>query len=314
MLFSASSWTYLILWRLAQGLLVVFAVVSIVFVVSRVTADPIEYLASDQATEEDIKELQEAYGLRRPLIVQYAVFLLETAHLDLGTSYISGRPAIDEVSARVGKTVQLGAAALLFALTIGVPLGVIAALYRGTPLDWASRLIAVFGQAMPSFFLGLMMISLFSVKLGWLPTGGSGSLKHLLMPMVVLSMPTCAVVMRMTRSGMIDVMGTDFIRTARAKGLRGSTVVTRHALRHALLPVSTLLGIQLGRLIAGSVIVEVVFAWPGVGRLVITAIETSDYPVTQAAIMLIATAIVLSNLLVDLLYRIIDPRIGSGAA
>ena len=195
-----------------------------------------------------------------------------------------------------------------------VPHRVIAALRRGRPADWLARLLAVIGQAVPDFWLGLMLIFFVSVELGWLPTGGSGSLKHMILPTITLGTVTSAVVMRLTRSGMIDAMGTDFVRTARAKGLPERTVVVRHALRHALLPVVTILGIQAGRLIAGAIIVETVFAWPGVGRLTIQAIDGGDFPVTQTAILLIASSIVLANIAVDISYRLVDPRIRAGSA
>ncbi len=190
----------------------------------------------------------------------------------------------------------------------------IAALRRGRPTDWLARLLAVFGQAVPDFWLGLMLIFFFSVELGWLPTGGSGSLEHMILPMITMGTFTSAAVMRLTRSGMIDAMGADFVRTARAKGLSERTVVVRHALRHALLPVVTILGLQAGRLIAGAIIVETVFAWPGIGRLTIQAIDGGDFPVTQTAILLIAVSIVLANIVVDISYRLVDPRIRAGAA
>ncbi|PZC43013.1 MAG: peptide/nickel transport system permease protein [Chloroflexi bacterium] len=299
--------------RLLQGLLVVLVVVTIVFFVSRVARDPIQYLASDESTQEEIERLEEIFGLDDHVVVQYGRFLWETAQFDFGNSLVNGRPALNEVQSRLGKTLQLGVASLIFSLVLGLPLGVIAALRRGSPTDWFARLLAVIGQATPNFWLGLMMIFFFSVELGWLPTGGSGSLKHMILPTVTLGLLTSAAVMRLTRSGMIDAMGTDFVRTARAKGLREGTIISRHALRHALLPVATIMGIQVGRLIAGSVIIETVFSWPGVGRLTITAIQGGDFPVTQTAILLIAATIVLANIAVDLSYRLIDPRIRAGA-
>ena len=299
--------------RLLQGVFVVWVVVSIVFFVSRVTADPAQFLASDQTTAEEIEAIKESFGLNDPVYVQYGKFIWDSARLDMGTSFISVRTAVEEIRQRAGKTLQLGVSAFVFSLLLGVPLGVAAGLRRGGVVDWLARLLAAGGQAMPNFFLGLLMIFFFSVQLGWLPTGGSGSWKHLVMPTIVLGTLTSAVIMRLTRSAMIDVMSADFIRTARAKGLPERMVILRHALRHALLPVVTILGIQAGRMIAGSVIVEVVFAWPGVGRLVITSIQASDYPVTQTAILLIATMIVLANFVVDVSYRFIDPRIGASA-
>ncbi len=300
--------------RLLQGLLVVFLVVSAVFFVSRVTRDPIAFLASDQSTQAEIDALKEQFGLNNPLYVQYGNFLWNTVQLDMGRSLLNGRDALGEVSSRVLKTLQLGVGALLFALLLGLSMGVIAALRRGRPTDWLARLLAVFGQAVPDFWLGLMLIFFFSVELGWLPTGGSGSLKHIILPMITMGTFTAAALMRLTRSGMIDAMGADFVRTARAKGLSERTVVVRHALRLALLPVVTILGLQAGRLIAGALVVETVFAWPGIGRLTINSIGGGDFPVTQTAIMLIACSIVLANIVVDISYRLVDPRIRAGAA
>ncbi len=300
--------------RLLQGLLVVFLVVSAVFFVSRVTRDPIAFLASDQSTQAEIDALKEQFGLNDPLYVQYGNFLWNTVQLDMGRSLLNGRDALGEASSRVVKTLQLGVGALLFALVLGLLTGVIASLRRGRPADWLARLLAVFGQAVPDFWLGLMLIFFFSVELGWLPTGGSGSLKHMILPMITMGTFTAAALMRLTRSGMIDAMGADFVRTARAKGLSERTVVVRHALRHALLPVVTILGLQSGRLIAGAIIVETVFAWPGIGRLTIQAIDGGDFPVTQTAILLIAVSIVLANIVVDISYRLVDPRIRAGAA
>ena len=299
--------------RLLQGLLVVFLVVSAVFVVSRATRDPIAYLADIQSTQAEIDALRERFGLNDPLYVQYGNFLWDTLQLDMGRSLLSGRDALGEVSSRVVKTLQLGIASLLFALLLGLLTGVIASLRRGRPTDWLARLLAVIGQAVPDFWLGLMLIFLFAVELRWLPTGGSGSLKHMILPMITMGTFTSAAVMRLTRSGMIDAIGSDFVRTARAKGLSERAVVSRHALRHALLPVVTILGLQAGRLIAGAIIVETVFAWPGIGRLTIDSIDGGDFPVTQTAIMLIAVSIVLANIVVDISYRLVDPRIRAGA-
>ncbi len=300
--------------RFLQGLLVVFLVVTAVFFVSRVTRDPIAYLADIQSTEAEIDALRERFGLNDPLYVQYGNFLINTAQLDMGRSLLNGRPALTEVTARVVKTLQLGAGSLLFALLLGLLTGVIASLRRGRLMDWLARLLAVIGQAVPDFWLGLMLIFLFAVELRWLPTGGSGSLKHMIMPMITMGTFTAAALMRLTRSGMIDALGSDFVRTARAKGLSERAVVLRHALRHALLPVVTILGLQAGRLIAGTLVVETVFAWPGIGRLTINSINGGDFPVTQTAIMLIACSIVLANIVVDISYRLVDPRIRAGAA
>ncbi len=306
-------WTILVS-RVLQGLLVVFLVVSIVFLVSRGARDPVEYLTTDETTAAEKQLLREQLGLTGPLAQQYGKFLIDAVQLNLGNSFISDRPALGEVGKRAVKTLELGVAAMLFSLVLGLPLGVVAALRRASPTDWFARLLAVLGQATPNFWLGLIFIFFFAVQLGWLPTGGSGQFKHIILPTVTLGLLTSAAAMRLTRSGMIDVMGTDFVRTARAKGLREGTVITRHALRHALLPVATILGIQVGRVIAGSVIVEQVFAWPGIGRLMLHSITVGDFPVMLAGILVISGSIVIANILVDLSYPIIDPRIRAGGS
>ena len=298
--------------RLLQGILVVFVVISVVFLVSRLARNPVEYLTTDETTEEEKELLKEQLGLTGPIGIQYVKFLWDAVQLDLGNSFISARPALSEVSSRASKTLQLGAAALIFSLVLGVPLGVIAALNRATPTDWLARFLAVLGQAVPNFWLGLMLIFFFAVQLDLMPTGGSGGVEHLVLPTITLGLLASAVSMRLTRSGMIDVMGTDFVRTARAKGLRESTIIWRHALRHALLPVATILGIQVGYMIAGTVIVEQIFAWPGIGRLMLHTILVGDFPVMIAGILVISTSIVVANILVDLSYPIIDPRIRAG--
>lgn len=299
--------------RLLQGILVVFVVISVVFLVSRLARNPVEYLTTDETTEEEKELLKEQLGLTGPIGIQYVKFLWEAVQLDLGNSFISARPALSEVSSRASKTLQLGAAALIFSLVLGVPLGIIAALNRATPTDWVARFLAVLGQAVPNFWLGLMLIFFFAVQLDLMPTGGSGGVEHLVLPTITLGLLASAISMRLTRSGMIDVMGTDFVRTARAKGLRESTIIWRHALRHALLPVATILGIQVGYMIAGTVIVEQVFAWPGIGRLMLHTILVGDFPVMIAGILVISTSIVVANILVDLSYPIIDPRIRAGS-
>src|SRR5262245_60622682 len=286
-----------------------FVVVTVVFVVSRAVGDPITIAAPPTATRAEIASLKAAAGLNDPLLVQYGRFLRDVAQLNFGTSFRTQQPARDEIRARIPTTAELAACGLAVAIAVGIPIGIVAAVLRDSPADYLARLLALVGQATPSFWLGLMLIYFFGVELGWLPTGGTGSWKHLVLPAVTLGMASMAAVMRLTRAGMLDVLQTDFIRTARAKGLREHTVIGRHALRHALLPVVTIMGLQVGRLFAGAILIETVFAWPGLGRLMITSIQSSDYPVVQAGVIFIAGAIVFANLAVDLIYRLIDPRI-----
>ena len=305
-------WNFLAI-RLLQAFFVVFVVVSIVFFVSRTVGSPETFLLPFDATNADIEALRENLGLNDPMIIQYGNFLWELLQLDFGNSFRGGGiSTIESIGDRSVNTFKLGGAALVVAIGGSVPLGIIAALRRGKPVDWLARLVAVIGQATPSFWLGLMMIFFFAVELGWFPTGGASGFKSLILPAISLGLLEMAAIMRLTRSGMIEVMDTDFIRTARAKGLNERVVIVRHAVRHALLPVVTVLGIGVGRLIAGSVIIEVVFAWPGIGRLIIDSIQQNDFPMVQTAIIVLAASISLANVLVDVSYRIIDPRIRAG--
>ena len=306
-------WNFLVV-RLLQAVVVIVIVVSLVFLVSRLVGNPEQFLAGPDATEEDLAVIEERFGLNDPMIVQYGNFLADLLRGDFGHSWMGGGvSAIDSIGARAWNTFKLGIAALAFAIVTAVPLGVAAALRRGGVVDWLARALAVVGQAVPGFWLGLMMIFFFAVRLDLVPTGGAVGWQSLILPAISLGMLEMAAIMRLTRSGMIEVMDTDFIRTARAKGLPERTVIMRHGLRHAMLPVVTILGIGMGRLIAGSVIIEVVFAWPGVGRLIIDSIVRSDYPMVQAAIIVLAASISLANVLVDLSYRFIDPRIRVGS-
>ncbi|PZC43358.1 MAG: peptide/nickel transport system permease protein [Chloroflexi bacterium] len=308
-------WHYLAI-RLIQAFFVVFLVVTIVFFVSRTVGNPEVGLLPFDASGADLERVKENLGLNDPLLVQYGNFLWDLAQGDFGTSWraAGGAPAIDAIGSRALNTFKLGVAGLVVAIALAVPLGILAALKQGTAIDWLARVLAVIGQAVPGFWLGLMMIFFFAVELGWFPTGGADGWRALVLPAIALGMLEMAAIMRLTRSGMIEVLDTDFIRTARAKGLSERVVITRHALRNALLPVVTMLGLSLGRLIGGSVIIEIVFAWPGIGRLIIDSIVQSDYPMVQASIIVLAASIALTNLLVDVSYRLIDPRIRAGAA
>lgn len=299
--------------RLAQAALVIVVVLTLVFVVTRVAGDPIRLLAPVDASPEDIELLREREGLDRPILVQYLDYLGDVARLDLGESFRTGRPALAEVRPRIWPTVQLGAAAILFSIAVGVPVGVVAAIKRGRPIDIVLRLVALIGQAAPNFWLGLILIILFAVKVQLFPTGGSGSLRHLVLPAVTLGSFSAAAVMRLTRSAMLEVLSSDYIRTARAKGLRERVIIVRHALRNSMLPVITVLGVQVGTVISGSIVIETVFAWPGMGRLMIQSINNADYPVVQLAVMVVAFTIVLANLLVDISYSWLDPRVKGGA-
>ena len=295
--------------RLLQSILIIWIVVSIVFVTSRVIGKPENALLPIDATNEQLEEMRRFLGVGRPILDQYGDFVGRAFQLDFGYSYVRRKPALDLVTARLWTTAKLGLAGLVFALAVGVPLGVLSALRRRSASVWLARLLVLIGQGFPSFWLGLMLIFFFSVELGWFPTGGAEGIKALILPAFTLGLVTAAPMMRITRAAVIEVMGTDYIRTARAKGLAERTVLWRHGMRNAVLPLVTVLGIEIGRLIGGSVIVEIVFSWPGVGRLIFQAIENFDYPVIEAGIVVIAASIVLANFFVDIAYVAIDPRI-----
>ena len=301
--------------RLLQSIAVIFVVVSLVFVGTRLIGDPIKAYSARNATEESIEAARERLGLLDPMIVQYGNFLAGVVQLDFGDSIFTEQSAWSEVRGRLWATVQLTIAAFILIVVIGVPIGILAAVRRGSIPDLLARLVALVGQAMPNFWLGLLLIFIFSVQLGWLPTGGRGSFENLILPSITLAGFGAAGTMRLTRSGMLDVLGNDYIRTAQAKGLADRTVIVRHALRNALLGVITILGITLAQLLAGSIIIEVVFAWPGVGRLIFRSISLRDFPVIQVGVLVIAVWFVVINILVDLSYNVLDPRIrvGSGA-
>ena len=299
--------------RLLQSIAVVFVVVSLVFVGSRLIGDPIAAYAARNATEEAIEAQRDRLGLLDPMIVQYGNFLWGVLNLDFGDSIFSEQPAWDEVSSRMWATVQLSLAAFVLILAVGVPVGVLAAIRRGSIPDLIARLFALVSQAMPNFWLGLVLIFIFAVQLGWLPTSGKGGFENLILPAITLAGFGMAATMRLTRSGMLEVLSNDYIRTAQAKGLAQRTVIVRHALRNALLGLVTFLGITLAQLLAGSIIVEVVFAWPGVGRLIFRSISLRDFPLIQVGVLLIAVWFVVINILVDLSYNFLDPRIRVGS-
>lgn len=279
-----------------------------------IPGDPVQVLLFGSempadVSEEFLEQMREELGLNDPLPVRYGRFLLGALQGDLGDSIKTGRPVVTEVAERLPYTIQLAAAGLGIAVVLGVLLGVLAAARHGTAADTATMVVAVAGVSTPSFWLGLMLMLLFGVRWGWLPVYGSGTWKHLVLPAVTLGFGTAAIIARMTRSGVLEVLRQDYIRTARAKGLAERVVLYRHALKNALIPVVTVIGVQAGALLGGTVIVESVFAWPGLGRLTINAIAARDLPQIQAVVMLVALMYVGVNLFVDLLYSWLDPRI-----
>jgi ABC-type dipeptide/oligopeptide/nickel transport system permease component len=292
-----------------QSLLVLFGVSAVVFLILHLTGDPALLLLPPDATAEDIARFRTAMGFNDPVVVQYARFLRGALRGDFGESVRHGEPALDLVLERLPATFELAGAGLLLALCLAIPAGIVSAVRRNTIVDYVSTVVALLGQAMPTFWLGIMLILVFSVRLSWLPSSGRGDLEHLILPAITLGLFTTARITRLTRSGMLEVLGQDYIRTARAKGMSEPPIVWKHALKNAAIPVVTIVGIELGTLLGGSVITETIFAWPGVGRLSVQAIFNRDYPVVQAAVFLLASTFVLVNFLVDIVYTYLDPRI-----
>jgi ABC-type dipeptide/oligopeptide/nickel transport system permease component len=296
--------------RLLQSIVVVWGVSVLVFFLLRLApGDPVSLLLAETATPEQMEAVREKWGLNEPIPVQYMVFLSRALRGDLGDSLFFQQPAMKVLMERMPATLQLSAAALLFSLSVAIPVGMLSALKRDTIWDYLGTGLAMLGQAIPPYWLGIMLILVFSVGLGWFPTSGRGTIWHLILPAITLGSVLMALVTRLVRSGMLDVLGEDYIRTARAKGLQERRVIVRHALRNILIPLVTVVGLQLGALFGGAVITESIFAWPGVGRLALQAINARDYPMVQASVLFISVVYVFLNLAVDILYVYLDPRI-----
>ena len=286
---------------------VTLAVFSMLFLIP---GDPVKMMLAEFVTNPDqIAQMRSQLHLDEPILTQYGRFVWNAVHGDLGRSIRSRRPVIREILENLGSTVQLAVASMGVAVGLGVTLGLLAALLRNSWLDLGAMLVALFGVSMPSFWLGLLMIFAFSLYLNWFPATGGGDLAHLVMPMCTLGMIASAIIARLTRSSMLEVLGQDYIRTARAKGLAGWAVVIRHGLKNAFIPVVTIFGLQFGNLLAGTVIVETVFSRPGIGRLIVGGILSKDFPLVQGVILFVAVGYVVINLVVDVAYAFFDPRI-----
>ncbi|MDR7452468.1 MAG: ABC transporter permease [Armatimonadota bacterium] len=295
--------------RLVDLLAAVLGVSTIAFLALRLSGDPVALLITEYATEAEIARVRALLGLDQPLWVQYGRFLSDVLRGEFGESLRFIKPAATVVWETLPATMTLAVAAVAIATVVAVPLGILAAVRRGTVLDGAATVLATLGQSMPYFWLGILLILVFAVHLRVLPPFGSGTWRHLVLPAVTLSMTPLARTMRLVRSGMVEVLGQDYIRTAWAKGLGWRRVLFRHALHNAAIPVVTILGLDFGTLLGGAVVTETIFAWPGVGRLIVQAIQSRDYPVVQAAVFYLALVFVLINLLVDVVYAHLDPRI-----
>ena len=296
--------------RLLMLIPVLIGVSLIVFTLMQLSpGDPAMIILGAQAAPEDIAILRESMGLNDPLIVQFFRFLLGMFTLDFGTSYKDGMPVLTKLLEALPYTAELTFCAVLLALIIGIPAGIISATKQYSVFDRIASVLALIGFSTPNFWLSIMLILVFSVNLKWLPVSGTGSILHLVLPSIALGVQSAAVFTRMTRSSMLEVLNMDYIRTARAKGLSERVVILKHALKNALIPVITVVGLQIGLLFGGAILTETVFAWPGVGRLMIDSIRAKDTPVVQGGVIFTASIFVFINLLVDILYANVDPRV-----
>jgi ABC-type dipeptide/oligopeptide/nickel transport system permease component len=299
-----------ILRRMVQSLIVLAGALVISFVILRVVpGDPAILMLSDMATPDEVERMRIALGVHEPIWVQFGIYLKQIVTGDFGLSYRRGTPALDLVLTYLPATIQLALAALLITIVVAVPLGIVAAVRKNSWIDNALSVAALLGQSLPVFWLGIMLILLVSVQLRLLPTSGYGELRHLILPAITLAFSNIALVARITRSSMLEVIRQDYIRTARAKGLPERTIMVRHALRNALAPVVTVLGLQIGTLLGGAIITETVFGWPGAGALLVSSITYRDYPVVQVMVVISALIFVVTNLLVDIVYVMLDRRV-----
>lgn len=296
--------------RLLYSLFVIWGAVTIIFFVIRVVpGDPAAVMLGTSATEEQVVELRESLGLSDPLIIQYGNYLLDVSQLNFGDSFKLGGPALDHVLYRLPFTITLAVSAIIVAIIISFPLGIWAARKANGVIDWLISSTSLLGQSLPTFWVGIMLILIFARYLGILPSAGSGSIAHLILPAFTLCLPFIGMIVRLVRNGILDELSKGYVQTARSKGLKESLVFYVHVLRNVLIPVITVMGLLLGEFIGSAIIIEVVFSWPGIGRLLVDSILYRDYAIVQATVVIIATFYVLLNLVVDILYGYIDPRI-----
>ncbi len=297
--------------RLVRALIALWLVSTVVFVVMRLSGDPVPLLLPPDAPRSEIFRVRTELGLDRPLPVQYATFLGNILRGDFGRSIHFREPAFRVVLGYLPATVELGLTAFVLATLAAVPVGVLSAVRRNSPLDHAAMGMALVGQSAPTFFLGILFILIVSLKAGLLPTGGRGDWRHLVLPALTLGIFAMASIARLTRSAVLEVLRADYVRTARAKGLSEALVVAKHTLKNAAIPIVTIIGLQFGSLLGGAVVTETVFAWPGMGRLAIQSIYNRDYPVVQCVVFLAAVLFIVINLVIDLVYGLLDPRVRS---
>jgi len=298
-----------VLKRLLQAFLVLLGVSFATFIVSHLTGDPVALMAPENASREEKEQLRQFLGLDKPIAEQYLTFITQAVQGNLGYSFVQRSKVLDLVLERLPATLELALVSFLLSLVIAVPLGIIIALRRNTVWDFVVTALAMIGQAAPGFWIGLMLIIVFAVELKLLPVSGSGGLEYIVLPAVTLALQSAARLTRLVRASMLEVLGSDYIRTARAKGMRNYVVLWVHTFRNAMIPVVTMAGLEFAELISGAFITETIFAWPGIGRLAVNAVYQRDFPVVQGVVLVAAAGFVLVNLVVDMLYAAIDPRV-----
>jgi ABC-type dipeptide/oligopeptide/nickel transport system permease component len=296
--------------RVLLAIPVLIGVATLVFsLIHLVPGDPAQAMLGDGAAPQDIAELRKNLGLDQPLLTQYAAFMRNAITGDLGNSFRTGQPVTAMIAERVPATAELAVAAMIVAVMIAIPLGVVAAVWRGTAIDFGAMTFALAGVSIPNFWLGPVLAIVFAVELGWLPVSGRGTLAHLILPAISLGLALAAILARMTRASLLDELGELYVRAARARGVSRASAIGAHALRNSLIPLMTIIALQFGAVLTGAVITETIFAWPGIGRLLIQSTGFRDYPLVQGCILLIAVTYVTVNLVTDLLYGVVDPRI-----
>jgi peptide/nickel transport system permease protein len=295
--------------RLSQALITVFGVATLIFFVQRLTGDPTYLLVPETATQADIDALRHALGFDRPLIVQFGSFLADLARFDLGQSVVQRVPVVTIIASRLPYTLMLAAGALLVACGIGIPIGILLALFRDRPVAKLAAGFVLAAQSMPTFWSGILLILVFAVMLGWLPPSSTGGFSHLVMPSIALGLLSMATFARITRSALLDELSKDYVRTARSRGVRTGRLLLRHVARNASIPIITVAALEISNLLAGAVIVETVFAWPGIGQVTVQAILARDFMIVQGVVLLGAFVTVALNLISDILYSVVDPRI-----
>jgi peptide/nickel transport system permease protein len=296
--------------RVLLAVPVLLGVATLVFsLIHLVPGDPAQAMMGDGASPQDIAELRARLGLDQPLLTQYTSFLRHAITGDLGVSFRTGQPVTTMIFERIPATAELAVAAMMVAVLLAIPLGVVAAVWRGTAIDYSAMTFALAGVSIPNFWLGPILAIVFAVELGWLPVSGRGTLAHLVLPAFSLGLALAAILARMTRASLLDELGELYVRAARARGVSNASAITVHALRNSMVPLLTIIALQFGAVLTGAVITETIFAWPGIGRLLIQSIGFRDYPMVQGCILLIAVTYVSVNLITDLMYGVLDPRI-----